>query len=128
MFRRLREFYRHHIAADVPIEMDLCLDCGELECSETRFAECPRRKARAAELAASGTASPEGSRPAKANASGGLDDLQRGGDTRNCGWRLRAVKRTPRSQWNDALSAGSGPSRGGRGRRASRPRTKPLAR
>ena len=53
MFRRLREFYRRHIAADVPIEMDLCLVCGELECSETRFAECPRRKARAAELAAS---------------------------------------------------------------------------
>ena len=52
MFRRLRKFYRSHIAADVPIEMDLCLDCGALECSETQFAECPRRKARAAELAA----------------------------------------------------------------------------
>jgi hypothetical protein len=53
MFRLLREFFRRHIAADVPIEMDSCLVCGELECSETRFAECPRRKARAAELAAS---------------------------------------------------------------------------
>jgi hypothetical protein len=52
MLRRLRELYRRHIAADVPIEMELCLDCGQLECSETRFAECLRRKARAAELAA----------------------------------------------------------------------------
>ena len=52
MLRRLHEFYRRHIAADVPIGMDLCLDCGELECSQMRFAECSRRKARAAALAA----------------------------------------------------------------------------
>jgi len=50
MFRRLHEFYRRHIAADVPIGMDLCLDCEELECSQTQFSECSRRKARAAEL------------------------------------------------------------------------------
>jgi hypothetical protein len=48
-FRQLREFYRRNIVADVPIEMDMCLDCGELECSGTRFANCPRRKARAAD-------------------------------------------------------------------------------
>ena len=53
MFRRLREFFRRNIAADVPAEMDFCLDCGKLECTESRFAECPRRKARAAELSAS---------------------------------------------------------------------------
>ena len=53
MLSRLRAFFRRNIAADVPPEMSFCLDCGELECSESRFAECPRRKARAAQIAAS---------------------------------------------------------------------------
>ena len=52
MLRRLHEFYRRHIVANVPIGMDLCLDCGELECSQARFAKCSQRQARAAELAA----------------------------------------------------------------------------
>ena len=53
MLSRLRAFFRRNIAADVSPEMSFCLDCGELECSESRFAECPRRKARAAQIAAS---------------------------------------------------------------------------
>jgi hypothetical protein len=52
MFRWLREFYQRNVAADVPDEIDFCLECGELFCSEDRFAGCARRKARAAELAA----------------------------------------------------------------------------
>jgi hypothetical protein len=48
----LHEFWRRHFVDDVPIEMDLCLDCGVLNCLEDRFKECPPRKARAAELAA----------------------------------------------------------------------------
>ena len=63
MFRWLREFYQRNVAADVPDEIDFCLDCGELFCSEDRFAGCARRKARAAELAAArGGANKVGSR------------------------------------------------------------------
>jgi len=53
MFGRLRGFFRRNIVADVPAGMDFCLDCGELECSANQFAECPRRKARAAAILAS---------------------------------------------------------------------------
>ena len=52
MFPRLHEFWRHNIVDDVPIEMDLCLDCGAVNCLKDRFNECSPRKARAAELAA----------------------------------------------------------------------------
>jgi len=62
MFRRLRDFFRRHIAADAPPEMDFCLDCGELECSEDRFAACPRRKARAAEIIAASAAAKQSER------------------------------------------------------------------
>jgi hypothetical protein len=52
MFHSLHEFWRYNFVGDVPIEMDLCLDCGVLNCLEDRFKECAPRKARAAELAA----------------------------------------------------------------------------
>jgi hypothetical protein len=52
MLYRLHEFWRRHFVDDVPIEMDLCLDCGMLNCLEDRFKDCAPRKARAAELAA----------------------------------------------------------------------------
>ena len=52
MLRRLGTFIRRELIADVPAEMDLCLDCGKLECSEGEFQTCVRRKARAAELTA----------------------------------------------------------------------------
>lgn len=52
MFHNLHEFWRHHVVDDVPIEMDLCLDCGVVNCLGDRFKQCAPRKARAAELAA----------------------------------------------------------------------------
>ena len=52
MLRRIRNFIRRAIVADVPAEMDLCLDCGKPLCSEEKFQGCERRKARAAEVSA----------------------------------------------------------------------------
>jgi len=51
MFRWLQAFVRRELVSDVPPQMDLCLDCGKLVCSEDEFRDCTRRKARAAELA-----------------------------------------------------------------------------
>ncbi len=59
MLRRLRDFIRRELIAEVPAEMDLCLECGKLECSEGEFEACERRKARAAELTAA-LAAPRG--------------------------------------------------------------------
>ena len=50
MFRWLQAFVRRGLVSDVPPEMDLCLDCGKLVCSEGEFRDCPRRKERSAEL------------------------------------------------------------------------------
>ena len=50
MFRWLQAFVRRELVANVSPEMDLCLDCGKLECSEGEFRDCARRKERAAEL------------------------------------------------------------------------------
>lgn len=52
MFHSLHEFWRRHICDDVPIKMDLCLDCGEVNCLADQWNECAPRKARAAALAA----------------------------------------------------------------------------
>jgi hypothetical protein len=48
----LRGIIRREVIDDVPPGMDLCLDCGELHCSDERFAACAPRKARAAQIAA----------------------------------------------------------------------------
>ena len=58
MLRLLRTFIRRELVADVPAEMDLCLDCGKVECSEGEFQACVRRKARAAQLDAALAAPP----------------------------------------------------------------------
>jgi hypothetical protein len=47
MARWLRTFIGRELVADVPAEMDSCLDCGKVECSESEFQSCVRRKARA---------------------------------------------------------------------------------
>jgi hypothetical protein len=52
MFRWLQAFVRRELVSDVSPEMDLCLDCGKLECSEGEFKDCVRRKERAAQLTA----------------------------------------------------------------------------
>src|SRR5271166_1872235 len=59
MFRWLPAFVRRELVSDVPPEMELCLDCGKLMCSEGEFRDCARRKERAAELVL-GLAAPEG--------------------------------------------------------------------
>ncbi len=50
MFRWLQAFVRRELVSDVPPEMNLCLDCGRLECNEGEFRDCARRKERAAQL------------------------------------------------------------------------------
>ena len=52
MFRWLREFVRRNLIADVSPDMDLCLDCGKLECSADEFKVCARRQKRAAQIRA----------------------------------------------------------------------------
>ncbi|CAH2599553.1 protein of unknown function [Rhodovastum atsumiense] len=39
-----------HVIADVPEEMDLCLDCGSLSCRDADYQRCMRRLAHAATL------------------------------------------------------------------------------
>ena len=50
MFEKLRGFIRREVIDDCPPTLDLCLDCGELECSRGRFDDCVRRKTRAAQI------------------------------------------------------------------------------
>lgn len=50
MFRWLRAFIRREVIDDVPPEMDLCLDCGKVDCSECEFEHCEARLRRAAQL------------------------------------------------------------------------------
>ena len=54
MFGWWRSFMRREVIADVPPEMDMCLECGKIECSEGEFRDCARRKQREAEIAAAG--------------------------------------------------------------------------
>jgi hypothetical protein len=48
----LRRFYRRNVVADVPDELSACLDCGRVECAESKWQSCPNRLARAAALKA----------------------------------------------------------------------------
>jgi hypothetical protein len=66
MFRWLQAFVRRELVSDVPSEMDLCLDCGKLVCSEGEFRDCERRKKRAAELVL-GLAAPDGAEEGQTN-------------------------------------------------------------
>ena len=56
MFAWLQRLIARNIVADVPAEMDLCLDCGRLECSEGEYRACARRMEHAARLAEAMTA------------------------------------------------------------------------
>ena len=40
MFRWLQAFVHRELVSDVPPEMELCLDCGKLMCSEGEFRDC----------------------------------------------------------------------------------------
>ncbi len=51
MFQWLRNFIARDVIADVPLEMDLCLDCGKPACPEDQYQTCVHRKAHAARLA-----------------------------------------------------------------------------
>ncbi len=66
MFRWLQAFVRRELVSDVPPEMDVCLDCGKLVCSEGEFRDCARRKERAAELVLR-LATPDGTEEGQTN-------------------------------------------------------------
>ncbi|MDR3535501.1 MAG: hypothetical protein P4L71_03280 [Acetobacteraceae bacterium] len=49
---RFQAFLTQHIVAEVPTEMEACLDCDAIHCAEARYRTCPRRLERAAALVA----------------------------------------------------------------------------
>jgi hypothetical protein len=51
MLKWLIRFIRNGVVADVPADLDRCLDCDKLRCSEADFETCARRKQRAREIA-----------------------------------------------------------------------------
>ena len=53
MFDWLRRFFERHVVADVPDELSACLECGEIQCVDSKFSNCPNRLARVAALKAS---------------------------------------------------------------------------
>jgi hypothetical protein len=52
MFKWMHTLLARVVVDTVPVEMDMCLECDALECSEERYRACPARKRRAAELEA----------------------------------------------------------------------------
>jgi hypothetical protein len=50
MFETMRKFMRRDVAAEVPDELALCMECDSVDCLEEKFINCPNRLARAAEL------------------------------------------------------------------------------
>jgi hypothetical protein len=50
VFHWMRTLLNRLVIDDVPPEMDMCLDCPMLECSEEKFQTCATRKQRALEL------------------------------------------------------------------------------
>jgi hypothetical protein len=46
----MRTLFKRVVMDDVPPEMDMCLDCRVLRCSEEKFQTCAARKLRAEEL------------------------------------------------------------------------------
>jgi hypothetical protein len=52
VFDLLWRFFGRHIVADVPDELAACLECGEVQCVEGKFRNCPNRLARVASLKA----------------------------------------------------------------------------
>jgi hypothetical protein len=53
VFDWLRRFFDRHIVANVPDELSACLECGEIQCVDSKFRNCPNRLARVAALKAS---------------------------------------------------------------------------
>ena len=50
-----RTFVRKHIIAHVPDEMAACLDCGAVQCLNSKYETCPGRLAEVALLRATRT-------------------------------------------------------------------------
>jgi hypothetical protein len=48
----MRRLFSQVVVADVPPELDMCLDCRKVHCTEEAFRDCPARKQRAADLRA----------------------------------------------------------------------------
>lgn len=55
MFSKVRSFVRTHVIDDVPDEIDACLDCGVVQCLDSRYDCCPHRLAQAAAACAART-------------------------------------------------------------------------
>jgi hypothetical protein len=53
VFDWLWRFFGRHIVANVPDELSACLECGEIQCVDSKFRNCPNRLARVAVLKAS---------------------------------------------------------------------------
>jgi hypothetical protein len=53
VFDWLWRFCDRHIVANVPDELAACLECGEIQCVDGKFRNCPNRLARVAALRAS---------------------------------------------------------------------------
>jgi len=50
MFSAIWSLVRNWIVTDVPNEMDACLDCNAMQCTDDQYASCPHRLAHAAAL------------------------------------------------------------------------------
>ena len=50
-----RTFVRKHIIAHVPDEISACLDCGAVQCLNSKYETCPGRSAEVAALRATRT-------------------------------------------------------------------------
>ncbi|HBK09460.1 MAG TPA: hypothetical protein DDZ81_26960 [Acetobacteraceae bacterium] len=65
MLRKLWAWASSQIVTDVPAEISACLDCGQVQCLDSQFRNCPNRLARSASLKAMSnkTASATSARP-----------------------------------------------------------------
>jgi hypothetical protein len=66
---KIHDFVVKHIVADVPEAMSACLDCGVVQCVDSKWETCPNRLAREAGLvamqaAAAHSAEPRANEPA----------------------------------------------------------------
>jgi hypothetical protein len=50
MFKLLSTVWKQVVVDEAPAEIDKCLECGRLRCSESEFEACAARKQRQADL------------------------------------------------------------------------------
>jgi hypothetical protein len=64
MFAKFWSAIKRRVVEEVPDEMSACLDCGELQCEDGRYATCQNRLRTSAALKAMRAADVEPSDPA----------------------------------------------------------------